>query len=108
MDNIFSIGDAFQDGIIIKINQEENQLLISSKEDFQQDFWLDKNGLNQPFHNHSIYGLGEDKNWRFPEIDELELMFDLKMHIGGFQNDFYWSSSLAEDNWNVSNNRSQS
>ncbi len=98
MNNNFSIGDAFQDGMIIKINQQENQLLISSKEDFQQDFWLDENGLNRPFYKHSVYGLGVDKSWRFPEIEELAVMYELKSIIGGFKDDFYWSSSLAEDN----------
>ena len=98
MDDNFSIGDAFQDGIIIKINQQENQLLISSKEDFQQDFWLDEYGLNRPFYKHSVYGLGVDKSWRFPEIEELAVMYEFKSIIGGFKDDFYWSSSLAEDN----------
>lgn len=98
MDTNFQLGDAFQEGIIIKINQEEKQLVIAAKEDFQQDFWLDENGMNQPFYKHSIYGLGEDKSWRFPEMDELSSMYDLKSIIGGFKNDFYWSSSLAKDN----------
>jgi hypothetical protein len=98
MNNNFSIGDAFQEGIIIKINPEKKQLVIAAKEDFQQNFWVDENGLNQPFYKHSIYGLGEDKSWRFPELDELTLMYDLKSIIGGFENDFYWSSSLAKDN----------
>lgn len=92
MDTNFQLGDAFQEGIIIKINQEEKQLVIAAKEDFQQDFWLDENGMNQPFYKHSIYGLGEDKSWRFPEMDELSSMYDLKSIIGGFKNDFYWSS----------------
>ena len=98
MDNNFSIGDAFQDGIIIQVNPKEGVLIISAKEDFQQDFWLDENGLNRPFYKHSVYGLGVDKSWRFPEIEELAVMYELKSIIGGFQNDFYWSSSLAEDN----------
>jgi hypothetical protein len=98
MDNNFSIGDAFQDGIIIQINLKQGVLIISAKEDFQQDFWLDENGLNRPFYKHSVYGLGVDKSWRFPEIEELAVMYELKSIIGGFKDDFYWSSSLAEDN----------
>lgn len=98
MDNNFSIGDAFQDGIIIQVNPKEGVLIISAKEDFQQDFWLDENGLNRPFYKHSVYGLGIDKSWRFPEIEELAVMYELKSIIGGFKNDFYWSSSLAKDN----------
>ncbi len=98
MKNNFVIGDAFQEGIIIKIDQEENQLVIAAKEDFQQGFWLDENGLNRPFYKHSVYGLGEDKSWRFPEIEELALMYELKSVIGGFKEEFYWSSSLAKDN----------
>jgi hypothetical protein len=94
----YEIGESFQEGIIKKINQQEKYLVIVAKEDFQQDFRLDENGWNQPFYKHSVYGLGEDKSWRFPELDELSSMYNLKSIIGGFKNDFYWSSSLAEDN----------
>ena len=54
--------------------------------------------MNRPFYKHSVYGLGVDKSWRFPEIEELAVMYELKSIIGGFKDDFYWSSSLAEDN----------
>jgi hypothetical protein len=97
MNNNFLIGDAFQDGIIIQVNPKEGVLIISAKEDFQQDFWLDENGLNRPFYKHSVYGLGVDKSWRFPEIEELAVMYELKLVIGGFKEEFYWSSSLAKD-----------
>lgn len=98
MDTNFQLGDAFQDGIIKQVNPKEGVLIISAKEDFQQDFWLDENGLNRPFYKHSVYGLGIDKSWRFPEIEELAVMYELKSIIGGFKDDFYWSSSIAEDN----------
>ena len=55
MDNNYSIGDAFQDGIIIQINFKEGVLIISAKEDFQQDFWLDENGIYQRFYKHPSY-----------------------------------------------------
>ena len=99
MKNNFSIGDAFQDGIIIQVNPKEGVLIISAKEDFQQDWWIDESGINRPFYKkHSVYGLGEDKSWRFPEIEELAVMYALKSVIGGFKEEFYWSSSLAKDN----------
>lgn len=98
MDTNFQLGDAFQDGIIIQVNPKEGVLIISAKEDFQQDFWLDENGFNRPFYKHSVYGLGIDKSWRFPEIEELAVMYELKSIIGGFKDDFYWSSSIAKDN----------
>jgi len=97
MNNDFSIGDAFQDGIIIQVNHKEGVLIISAKEDFQQDFWQDEKGIYQRFYKHSVYGLGVDKSWRFPEIEELAVMYELKSVIGGFKEEFYWSSSLAKD-----------
>ena len=49
--------------------------------------WEDANNLCK----NSI--LGGHKGWRLPSLDELTTIFQIKNNIGGFSNEWYWTST---------------
>ena len=63
---------------------------IENLEVAQYDF---PNKMNWYVANRAFHKLGD--GWRLPTKDELNTLYQNKTAIGGFENDFYWSSTQS-------------
>ena len=63
---------------------------IGNLEVAQYDF---PNKMNWYEANRAFHKLGD--GWRLPTKDELNTLYQNKTAIGGFENDFYWSSTQS-------------
>ena len=91
--------DEFSEKITEKIEESSNPIIgntieIGNLEVAQNDFpdYLDEDNAKK-----SCEKLGN--GWRLPTKEELNYMFQNKKRIGGFENDFYLSSTKGEHTW---------
>ena len=66
--------------------------LVVARKDAGNVDWYDAVAM---CNNYTLAGLTD---WRLPTKDELVKMYNNKNSIGGFQNDWYWSSSERDSN----------
>ena len=87
---------------VMKIGRVQGQQYVGIKEigiavateDINGGTKLNKADANR-FCNNLI--LGGHTNWRLPTVNELTTIFLSKNSIGGFSNEYYWSSSQMID-----------
>jgi hypothetical protein len=97
------IGDLHSGGIVFQIN-ENGSGLVAAMEDLDQSYeW------GQAFSEASSYSSEGYTGWHLPSRDELIEMYNTignggsQGNIGGFENDWYWSSSEYDNDlaWSV-------
>ena len=92
------IGDLHAGGIVFQIN-ENGSGLVAAMED--SEGW---HNWGQAFTQACTYN-SEGYGWYLPSLEELELMYitigqgSPEGNIGGFANNWYWSSSEYDDNY---------
>ena len=77
------IGERYLGGIIYDVDSTGSHGLIADKADLGKMGWVD--AIKKCKHK----GL----NWHLPEQNELNLLYNQKIVVGGFANYTYWSSS---------------
>ena len=96
------IGDLHAGGIVFQIN-ENGSGLVAAMED--SEGW---HNWGQAFTQACTYN-SEGYGWYLPSLEELELMYitigqgSPEGNIGGFANNWYWSSSEYDDNLSLLN-----
>lgn len=88
-----NIGDKFGGGIVFDVIDNGKHGLISETQDQSTAcLWLKASVIIKDSSNHSSAGK-VFADWRLPTKDELQKLYNQKSIIGGFANEFYWSSS---------------
>jgi len=80
-------GEPLEGGIIVYIDEKGEHGLICSKNDLGEGNWEEAKKLCEE------YKEGGFLDWRLPTKDELNMMYLKEGEIGGFANDYYWSST---------------
>jgi subtilisin-like proprotein convertase family protein len=91
----YTIGlSAEQGGYIFWVSPDDKHGLVTETQDQGGDnnTWYAAQDLVEDPINHSADG-AKFIDWRLPTKYELKLMYSQKVAIGGFSNDFYWSST---------------
>jgi hypothetical protein len=89
---LLQIGDQHAGGIVFQINEDGTGLVADLQDLGLMDWWVAMDVAE------SVTSQGYD-DWYLPSIDELELMYSTigyggpEGNIGGFEYDWYWSSS---------------
>jgi hypothetical protein len=88
------IGDSYQGGIIIiaYIDSTGQHGLIAATEDH--------NGVlnwDDAMSYCADYTVGQYDDWHLPSKGELNLMYQQRGAIGGFEDDYYWSSTESDN-----------
>ena len=81
-------GDEFQGGIIFHLDEANEHGLIVSKQDLSAT--ADWDEAIKFCTDHRAGGFDD---WRLPTIDELDLVYKNKDHVGSFVRFSYWSST---------------
>ncbi len=84
-------------GYVFYVTPDGKHGLVSEIQDQNQtqngnniNWYMAQDSISYPI-NHSAIGQ-KHIDWRLPTFNELILMYNAKLSIGGFSNDFYWSS----------------
>jgi hypothetical protein len=96
----YSIGDTAQGGIVFYVSPDGKNGLVAATID-QYSNWYDASDVISNPSNHTLEGQ-KFRDWRLPTKYELNEMY-VNLHqqgLGGFANDFYWSST-EDDNSNA-------
>ncbi len=87
--------DVLKDTILIKKIKgnliDLGDFFVSQYDYFDTVSWDDANKISKSF------GIG----WRLPSKDELDLIYNLKDQIGGFNPGIYWSGSITSNNSSI-------
>ena len=102
---LLQIGDQHAGGIVFQINEDGTGLVADLQDLGLMDWWVAMDVAE------SVTSQGYD-DWYLPSIDELELMYSTigyggpEGNIGGFEYDWYWSSSEYDNDsaWSVNFN----
>jgi len=82
------IGDEFQGGIIVYVDETNEHGLIVSKQDLSATAdW------NEAIQYCIDYNAGGFDDWYLPTIEELDLLYKARELVGPFVRFSYWSSS---------------
>lgn len=93
------IGDRFGGGIVFNVIDRGQRGLISETQDQSTACsWLNASVIIRDSSNHSSAGK-VFVDWRLPTKEELRKLYNQKSIIGGFANEFYWSSSEYQNNY---------
>lgn len=91
-----SLGDVYEGGIIYYLDVSgEHGLLVSPVDVTQATNW------QTAVDNCNSYSLMGNSNWRLPDLDELEFLYERKQFAGTFAPIAYWSSSVEGSNPNL-------
>jgi len=90
-----SVGQSYQGGIIVKIDESGQHGYVMSVEDLGKTDWLNANDLCD---NYSYDGFDD---WSLPSIDVLKEIYSLKDQIANFQENWYWSSTQDQNDENL-------
>jgi len=90
-DNNLTIGQSYQGGIIAYIDSTGQHGLMAATADYNGELsWYDAmdycNGLT----------VGHHEDWYLPNQDELNQLYVNRVAIGGFNDDYYWSSTVFD------------
>lgn len=88
----FKIGDSFEGGIIFHINMKnaEHGLIATTEDQSKGCSWEEALQICIDCRE------GGYDDWYLPSQDELNLLYQLQNVIGGFAEDYYWSSTEEE------------
>lgn len=87
LNNSLTIGQSYQGGIIVKIDESGQHGYVMSIEDLGMSNWYKANDLC----NNYSYDSFDD--WSLPNIEELREIYGLKNQVSNFQENWYWSST---------------
>ncbi len=85
------LGQNYQGGIIIYIDDTGEHGLIMSVDDIGSGDWLSAKQLCENYLNE------EFDDWRLPTIEELRTLYSNKVYSDNFQGNWYWSSTENMD-----------
>ena len=85
-----AIGQYYQGGIIVKLDENAEHGLIASKKDLGVYDWLT---AKKECEELEINGYDD---WQLPSKDEIDILYKSKDQIGGFTDDYYWSCTDIE------------
>ena len=89
-----AIGQSYQGGIIAYIDSTGQHGLMAATADYNATLnWQGAmdycNGLT----------VGQHEDWYLPNQDELNQLYVNRVAIGGFNDDYYWSSTEIDDDY---------
>jgi hypothetical protein len=90
-----SVGQSYQGGIIVNIDESGQHGYIMSIEDLGSSDWF---GANELCNNYSYDGFDD---WSLPSIEVLKEIYNLKNQISNFQENWYWSSTEDQNDTNL-------
>ena len=101
-----TISETFGGGIVFYVTTDGLHGLIAETQNqsTDSDWYVAHDIISNPA-NHSYEGQ-KFIDWRLPTKYELNLMFNARSTIGGFTNNYYWSST--ESDFNVTTNNRES
>ena len=91
--NLFSlsIGQLYEGGIIISLDESSVHGLIVSQNDIENN--IEWNEAVKKYTKYNLYG---HNDWVLPTLEELKHIYIYKNQIGGFSDCLYWTSSNHE------------
>ena len=94
-----TIGESYGGGTVFYVDSTGLHGLIAETQDQGKGSWDKASELIRDISNHSETGKAFT-DWRLPDMDELNELFNNRAVIGGFEKDMYWSSSIKETGMN--------
>ena len=92
-----SIGESYGGGIVFFITPDALHGLIAETVDQSTSVsWYNAQNVISTAINHSTAGKNFT-DWRLPTKNELNLLYDQRVVVGGFSGSYYWSSSEGDD-----------
>ncbi len=92
------IGENYGGGIIFYVTPDGQHGLIAETQDQSSgSSWWDAQDVISTSINHSTAGKNFT-DWRLPTKNELNLLYNQRAIVGGFANNYYWSSSEYDVN----------
>ena len=95
-DNNLVIGQSYQGGIIFYLDGNGAGLIAATEDHNGELSWYDAMSYCDGY--TVTVGSNTYDDWYLPNKDELNLMYQQETAIGGFTDDYYWSSSEDIDN----------
>ena len=83
-------------GYVIQISPNGKHGLVAAMQDQGISDWFTATNLLSNPNNHNAAGK-EFLDWRMPSKRELELLYEQKDAVGGFSNNYYWSSTEIDN-----------
>ena len=97
--NTHKIGESYRGGIVFYVTPNGRHGLIAETQDQSTACsWYNAQDIISTSSNHSKEGQ-KFTDWRLPTKNELNLLYLQKSVVGGFANNYYWSSTEALFNY---------